>query len=35
MERARVAGIHAFVREMKLKGETLVHYDYEAIDVFG
>jgi len=35
MERARVAGIHAFVREMKLKWEPLVHYNYESIDVFG
>lgn len=35
MDRARVTGIHAFVREMKLKWELLVHYDYETIDGFG
>lgn len=35
LERARVASIHSFVREMKLKWETLARYDFESIDIFG
>jgi prepilin-type N-terminal cleavage/methylation domain-containing protein len=35
LERARLVKIISFEREMRNKGETIMHYDFESIDGFG